>query len=79
MDNIDNFKPSTAFEGYVFAKIKFLCDEIKDIKQNHFPTIYKKLDTANRKPSWLVVTLITFLSMLSSGLIVGILVAIFKK
>ena len=47
-------------------RIAHVIKKIDEIKDNHLPTIYKKLD----RPSWIVTIVVTFLSSLSVGLIV---------
>ena len=60
------FKPEGAFQGWIYSEIRNIKDDIKDIKDNHLASIYKKLE----RPSWLVCTIISLLSMVSTGFIV---------
>lgn len=68
------FEPKTAFEGFVFSEINHLKKKLDDIKNNHLPTLYGKVDKLKEKmagrPSWIVAILITALTSLCVGLIV---------
>ena len=60
------FKPQTLFEVYICGEFKHLKEKVDDIKNNHLPSIYKRLS----RPSWSVAIAITALTSLSVGLIV---------
>ena len=54
-------------------KTEHIITKVDDIKNNHLPSIYKKIEKVTNRPSWIVTVIITFLSSLSVGLIVRIL------
>lgn len=51
-------------------RMNHMIKKIDDIKNNHLPTIYNKLEKIASRPSWTVAIIITFLSSLSVGLII---------
>lgn len=62
----NTFKPQTLFEVYICGEFKHLKEKVDDIKNNHLPSIYRRLN----RPSWSVAIIITALTSLSVGLMV---------
>jgi len=64
----------------VETDIKYIREDIKDIKDNHLKTMANKIECivqklASKRPSWTVSWLITFLG----SAVIGLLVLLFKR
>ena len=64
----------------VETDIKYIREDIKDIKDNHLKAIYQKIECivqklSSKRPSWTVSWLITFLG----SAVIGLLVLVFKR
>ena len=64
----------------VETDIRYIREDIKDIKDNHLKQIYQKIECiiqklSSKRPSWTVSWLITFLG----SAVIGLLVLLFKK